>query len=67
MTLDEAARAVGKKVSYSPRPGVTEHGTITRVGQDYVFVLYEDHLNTGPMATRAADLERVYGPRTVTV
>ena len=56
MTLQEARDRIGAGVVYTPYPGgPKEDGTIARVGDRYVMVLYVgDHT---PKATRADDLE----------
>lgn len=55
MTIDEARGSIGAGVVYWPRPEVpAEDGTITRVGEQYVFVLYVG--DRTPKATRPEDL-----------
>jgi hypothetical protein len=59
VTLDAARTRVGDTVLYQ-RPGVSERGVVTSVGQRYVFVRYAG--DTGSKATRPEDLEWL--PRT---
>lgn len=55
MTLAEAREHVGRGVVYRPHPGApAEDGTIIRVGDSLVFVLYVGDRN--PKGTRPADL-----------
>lgn len=49
LTLDEAARNIGKPVDYHPHGQPAERGTITGVNLVYVFVLYVG--DTGSKAT----------------
>lgn len=44
MTLEEAEKYVGKRVTYTPRGmpwAAEEEGTVVRVGARYVFVQYD--------------------------
>ena len=55
MTLDEARTRVGNGVVYRPRPGAkVEQGTVTSVGETFVFVRYG--ADTVSKATRPQDL-----------
>lgn len=61
MTLAEARLSINRKVVYRPFPdSPVEEGVITSVGERWVFVRYGN--DSGPMATRAEDLELVAPP-----
>lgn len=60
MTLDEAVNHVGAGVVYQPHPDAPrEDGTIVRVTDFHVFVLYAG--DRTPKATRAEDLTLLAG------
>ena len=55
MTLEQAAKAIGRKVVYRPTVGKPESGVITSVNDTFVFVRYDRYVTSA--ATRPEDLE----------
>jgi hypothetical protein len=46
MTIDEAARSIGRSVIYDDGYGTREIGVITSISARFVFVRYRDHPNS---------------------
>ena len=61
MKLEEAKAGIGRKVIYTPFEGSNqkEEGVITSTNEYYVFVRYGNIMSI--MATRAKDLEFIWG------